>query len=247
MTPARKRLLLFGALAALAAILALAAIVLLLRRDAQARDLVCLRTDIGVAGVESGGCYPPEAFAGFAENAVTDAGGAATVRLSHPTDIQASEMVRTCAAWRARRDAGWYALAAADMRRELVFERACGTLAMLERARAPERTHFRDGALARGDVEAVAGAAPLRIGPAADDAVSGPVAVEAEAPGVWRWSVGGQRARLQEIAHADFNGDGFGDVLVFLAAVAEGGTASVGVVGLVEKTAEDAPARFAIP
>lgn len=241
----RKRLLLFGALAALAAILALAAIVQLLRREAPAGDLVCLRTDIGVAEVESGRCYPPAVFAGFAENVVTDAGGAATVRLSHPTDMQAAETVRNCAAWRARRAEGWYARAAADMRRELVFERACGALAALERAHAPARTHFHGGALARGDVEAVAAAAPLRIGLAADEARSGPVAVEAEAPGAWRWSAGGQRVLLQEIAHADFNGDGLGDVLVFLAAAVEGGTASAGAVGIIEKTAEDAPARFA--
>ncbi|MBB5519087.1 hypothetical protein [Amphiplicatus metriothermophilus] len=246
MTPARKRLLLFGALATLAAILAVAAIILLLRREAEERRAaVCLRTDIGVAGLESGSCRPPAAFADFAESPVTDSGGAASVSLSHPTDPRAGAVtVRTCAAWRARRAEGWHALAAADMRRELAFERACGALAALERARAPERTHFRDGALARGDVAAVAGAAPLRIGPAADDAEAGTVAIEAEAPGVWRWSAGGQRVRLQEIAHADFNGDGLGDVLVFLAAAAESGTASAGAVGIVEKTAENAPARF---
>ena len=130
------------------------------------------------------------------------------------------------------------------MRREAWFERACGVLSMLERARTPDATHFAGDRLTAADMTSLAKETPFRLGDDDAAATATPSTVSGGADGVWTLSAGGQSAVVQEIAHADFNADGLGDVLVFVSLSVEGGTATAAEVGVVEKKAADGPCAY---
>ncbi|MBY0422346.1 MAG: hypothetical protein K2Q06_08590, partial [Parvularculaceae bacterium] len=131
-------------------------------------------------------------------------------------------------------ESGWYSLAESEMRREAFFKRACGVLSMLERARKPDLSHFANEAMNEADMQSLAKGPPFRIG--GDPGVPDVTATVGRNPdGAWTLSADGQKAMMQEVAHADFNADGLGDMLVFVAISVEHGSATAAEVGLVEK------------
>lgn len=218
------------------------------RREADPNAKICLLADIGLAEARKGQCYERRTFAALADSPVRDdEGKPVSVSLSHPTDFERDpSTATTCAQYRGLVESGWYALTTAEMRREAYFERACGVLSMLERARAPEVSHFSGDRMSASDVASLADGPPFRIGAdAATDAASEPATVGGGDNGVWTLSAGGQAATVQEIAHADFNADGMGDMLVFVRMSVEGGTATAAEVGIVEKKSAEGPCAYA--
>ncbi|MEE2692387.1 MAG: hypothetical protein VX640_12685 [Pseudomonadota bacterium] len=205
---------------------------------------ICLKTKISFAAGADKGCYSRDEIEAFdAAPLLDDHGAPVSVSLSHPTDMSRPQATAsTCADWRRLTGEGWYALSTADMRREAWFVRACGTLALLKAARRADLTHFEDAAASEADMESLAATAPFRIGPAEEGAPT--AEVSRAGPAEWRLSVDGQFAVVQEIAHADFNADGLGDLLVFVSLNAGGGTATASRTGLLVKLKPAGPVRF---
>lgn len=203
---------------------------------------ICLRSSLDFLSGAPPGCYAPQEIAAFVLTPLRDASGeAAAVELSPPSGGQgAPKTVRTCSDWRRLKGEGWYALSGRDMRREGWFERACGALAMLEKARKADLSHFEGGMLSQNDMDALAEASPFRIGEAQVAAMT----AARTGPSEWRLLGGGQTAVIQEIAHADFSGDGLGDLLVFVTMRVEDGSAWASSTGYIEKTKASGPLRF---
>ncbi|HXI86337.1 MAG TPA: hypothetical protein VNH64_02680 [Parvularculaceae bacterium] len=205
---------------------------------------VCLMSELPLIKGADKRCYKPEALAALEDAPVIGGDGeAASVALSSPTDASApTKDASTCREYNQLTNEGWYAMTAADMRREDYFKRACGTLVLLGEARAPEATYFENGELSEGDVRSLAQTAKFRIGP--EEAPEAAPVVAKDEGSAWRITTGEQVAIIQPIAHADFNADGRGDMLVFVAMRIEGGTATASEIGLVEKAGEDGPVTF---
>ena len=240
----------------------------------QSEPEVCLRTGLKFFGDAKAACMSKAALRKWRVAPVLDnRGRAVSLQLAHPTDYaRPLEAVSNCQTYRTLTKEGWYAASTREMRREAFFERACGALDYLLKARPMKMSYFAEGALSAGDAEAVAAGKPFGFvgGPPSPSPSEGDVQAETNdapkgdaqdltvaeesgsavrlagkaAAGVWRLSRGEQSAQIQEIAHADFNDDGFGDVLVYVTLGVSGASARTGLVGLVEKTAADAPARF---
>jgi hypothetical protein len=206
---------------------------------------ICLRADIGVAEAKSGGCYTRREFAAMASSQVRDAEGAPVkVSLSHPTDYERDASIAlTCAEYRGLTEAGWYALSTSEMKREAFFHRACGVLSMLERARTPDVSYFNDGRMQDADAASLSKNSPFGFG-GDENAPAVAANVARGENGVWKLDGADQKAVMQEIAHADFNADGLGDMLVFVSLSVEGGTATAAEVGLVVKRAADGPCAY---
>ena len=231
---------------------------------------ICLSTDLQFFEGASAGCYAPEELQKWANAQVLDNNFApVAMNFSHPTDIDRDpELVNTCNDFRRLNRRGWYAASSREMRREAYFTRACRALIYLSEANTAIATHFDGGRLSSGDIASVASKAdfrfiesPLKIVsmPNAGEDVSGALVKPIKASlteqsyegvsrvGSGKWGIDQENSKvqLQEMAHADFNGDGVGDVLVFVAIQAEGGTANVGHIGFLEKTEANGPVTFA--
>ncbi|MEL6359585.1 MAG: hypothetical protein AAFR21_00765 [Pseudomonadota bacterium] len=205
---------------------------------------VCLKTNVRMIDGLEPGCYEPEELDLFAERPVmSERGGEVVVSLSHPTDIMAPVAnVRTCAKYNEYKDKDWYALSTREAIRQEFFERSCGALQLLREARAPEWTYFDAGEMSSKDIEELAKGPPFAI--VESDAPFAEAEVSLTETGMWRLSAVSQDAIIQEIAHADFDGDGDGEILGFVVIQVQGGTARASHVGVFEKESEDTPCRF---
>ena len=206
---------------------------------------VCLRTELQFFASAKKGCLNKAEIGGWRTAPVLDnAGAAVQLNMAHPTDLQRDfAIVKTCAEFRAKEASGWYAGSTREMRREAFFSRACGVLSYLLDAKTPQRSFFKDGALTLEDVRSLGEGPPFGIA-SAEDATDATMDAAPAEDGVWRLSAGPQVARVQEIAHADFNNDGVGDVLAFVAIGVNDASAAAGAVGYLEKTDPDSPVRF---
>lgn len=233
--------------AVLAAALALAAILAAARDDAPGfADLVgrdgrvCFVRGVALfAGV--GRCFAPREARALMEAPISDGGAQPlSLTLSPPAEVAAAPAsVSTCAEHQALTARGWAAISSADMRREAFFRRACAA-ARAMRAAAPASTSpFGRAGLGRDDIAALS---DLGFGVGER---SGAAAVESAGSGAdWRLKGEDFEARIQQIAHADFTGDGAGDVLVFITIIATDGTAEAARAGLVVKETRAARPRF---
>lgn len=202
---------------------------------------ICFARDLPLIKGADKDCYKPAEIASLAQKPVLDATGAeATVSLSSD-NTGGMQIAHNCAQFRTMEAAGWYALSTKDMRHEAVFQRACGVLAMLEKAQ-PAKTNFFKTGLTEADMKSLAEGAPFRFGPEFE--MPSPAAV-AKAGQSWKLSSAEETATIEEIAHADFNGDGRGDIVVFVTLGPVGGTATASEVGILEKPSEAGPVRFA--
>lgn len=195
---------------------------------------ICIKGDIGFAGVPAG-CYSHDEIAAMADAPLADQqGGDATVSLTHPTDATAAPAeFATCRDYREARRDGWYALTTRDMRMEGFFIRACGALAMLDKAQKAQHAYFTNGSPESEDIAGVA--ATLKFGEAAANPAD--LRVEKGQGHVWRVSGDAISVTIHELANADFDNDGVEEILSFVAGAPSGGTASFYQTGLLEKDA----------
>ncbi len=208
-----------------------------------ARETVCIKSNVRLVEGMSAACYARAQYEAMRDRAVIAADGSAVrVSLAHPSDAAApAETAATCAEYDSLISEGYGALSNADMRREEYFRRACGALALLSKAAPARRSNFSDGTAAIEDVRSMAAADALGFSEA-EPAAS--VEVAEVGAGVWRVLIGQGETMVFEIAHADFNGDGGGEILAYLTVGAAGGTARTGTIGLMEKASASGPCGF---
>lgn len=205
---------------------------------------ICLKSPVPMFAGAVARCFAPEEISALRSEMVLDAEGEPmSVGLSHPTDYSRSiEPVSNCATYDARIAAGWYAISTREMRREAWFKRACGTLSLLSAARRPDVSYFEGGASVLADFQSVAGNNWFAIGVEAQAGALESV----EHTGDYQWEIlsPAAAATVQEIAHADFTGDGRGDILVFVSVQASDGAVASFDVGLLDKPVAGGPVRL---
>lgn len=208
-----------------------------------AGETVCIKSNVRLVEGMSAACYGRAQYEAMRDRAVISADGAPVrLALAHPTDASApAESVTTCAEYDTLVAEGWSAVTGADMRREEYFRRACGALHILVKARPAQSSNFADGKAAEADVRSLAAAEALGFG---EVEASVPVDVASAGEGVWKLTIGQGETMVYEIAHADFTGDGVGEILAYLSVGAAGGTARTGTIGLLEKPAAGGPCGF---
>lgn len=203
---------------------------------------VCLKTDMPLFVNAPARCYDHEALLALLDERILDLqGNAVTVTMAHPSDATVAQAsCRTCRDYREMSFDGWYAATTRAMRREGYFVRACGALSAMFDAQAADREFFNNGSPESEEVAALKGV--LRIGETAPDAD----AVIVEQPGAFQWRIAAdnQFVEIQELANADFDNDGVGEILVFLAGGTNGGSALFYDVGLIQKDAAGASLEF---
>ncbi len=211
-------------------------------RDAE----VCLKTPLKFFEGAASGCMDKQRIGRWAASPVLDNRGApVSLRMSHPEDyLREPEIVRTCAEYEERLDRAWYAGSTREMRREAFFQRACGFLRYIAKAAPAETTYFANGQTSHADLVSLSEGPPFQFAPEEQVDRTSDLEIAPLADGVWRMASSFQKVRLQELAHADFNDDGVGDILAHVAIGVEDATASVGMVGYLEKTAPGGPVRF---
>lgn len=208
-----------------------------------AGETVCIKSNVRLVEGMGAACYGRAQYEAMRDRAVITADGAAMrVALAHPTDARApAETASTCAEYDTLIAEGWEAVTSADLRREEYFRRACGALDMLVKARPARTTNFEGGKAAEADVRSMATAEATGFGEAG---ASVPVEVASAGDGVWKLIIGQNETVIYEIAHADFTGDGAGEILAYVSVGASGGTARTGVIGLMEKASAGGPCGF---
>lgn len=241
-----------GALGAagLAAVVGLA----VLNRDGEAPDAaidgadvqICLKSDMTFFEGADARCYARSELLELRDRPVIDQDGQKVVVAMSDSDDAAAAPAQysTCRDYDAARRADRYARTTREMRREAYFIRACGALELLLRARPAETSHFADGSPSAAEMTALSEDGLLRLGP---DPAPVPADIEKTGPAEWRIDYADQRVMLQEIANADFDGDGVEEILAFLLAAPQNGTASVSAVALIEKDSADGPATLTRP
>jgi len=211
-------------------------------RGGAAPETVCIESNVRLVEGMSRGCFTAAQYEALRDRAVIDgAGDSLNVNLAAPETGGEDATAGTCAEFDALTGKGWYALSGADMRREEYFKRACGALSMLAAAKPAHSTHFAGGKAAAEDIRSMALQESTGFGetePAAS------VSVDEIEERVWKVTIGGGETLIYEIAHADFTGDGLGEILAYVSVGAAGGTARSGTIGLLDKPAEGGPCAF---
>jgi hypothetical protein len=206
-------------------------------------ETVCIKSNVRLVEGMSAACYGRAQYEAMRDRAVIASNGSAvSVSLAPPSGIAApAETAATCAEYDSLVAEGYSALSSADMRREEYFRRACGALSLLAEAAPARRSNFADGKAAMEDVRSMASADAMGFG---ETEPARNVEVTEVSAGVWKVLIGQGETMVYEIAHADFNGDGGGEILAYLTVGAAGGTARTGTIGLMEKTTASGPCGF---
>ncbi len=149
----------------------------------------------------------------------------ARVKMVHPTDFAEPErQVATCTVFANLKSKGWSPLTSADRVDETRFLRYCGLMSVARLAKVARTSIFTPEGLTADELAKVPGGDwPIfgeRLG---EDAPI--VAADPDYPAVWKVDTPTLVMRLWDVAHADFDEDGEGERLVFIAARARGGSA----------------------
>lgn len=208
-----------------------------------AGETVCIKSNVRLVEGMGAECYVRAQYEAMRDRAVIAADGSAVrVSLASSTNAAApAETASTCAEYDSLIAEGYGAATSADMRRDAYFRRACGALSLLSKAAPARRTNFAGGKAAIEDVRSMATADALRFG---EPQPAATVEVTEVSAGVWKLLIGQGETMIYEIAHADFDGDGGGEILAYLTIGAAGGTARTGTIGLMEKSSASGPCGF---
>lgn len=208
---------------------------------AAALETVCIETKVRLVEGMSPACYARADFEAMRDRRVISANGDPVRLTLSPESAGPEETVETCVQYDALVSGGYAALSGADMRREEYFRRACGALGLLAGAAPARVSNFNGGKASAEDVRSMAAAEATGFG---EPQPGAPVDVAAVGDGVWRIAIGQGETMVYEIAHADFTGDGAGEILAYLSVGAAGGTARSGAIGLMEKSTPAGPCGF---
>ncbi len=207
-----------------------------------AAETACIVSNVRLVEGMSRGCLTPAQIEALRDRAVIGGDGAPVdVNLAAPESGGADNVARSCADYDALTEKGWYALTGADMKREEYFARACGALALLADATPAQSSHFIGGKADIADIRSMAEHDAIEFGESAPSVTVDVVAIEA---GVWKVLIGAGETMVYELAHADFTGDGIGEILAYVSVGAAGGTARSGSIGLLVKPDEGGPCSF---
>jgi len=200
---------------------------------------ICIESNVRLVEGMSRQCLSAAQYEALRDRAVL-AGDGRPVELNLASPAAESRTVRSCAEYDAMRADGYYALTGADMRREEYFRRACGALELLVRATPARLSHFVGGRADADDVRSMARNAAFGLG----ETAGGASEVSQVGEGVWKIAAVESQAMVFEIAHADFTGDGLGEILAYVSIGAAGGTARSGAIGFMEKPSAGGPCAF---
>lgn len=207
-----------------------------------APETVCIESKVRLVEGMSAGCLSAAQYEALRDRAVINSvGEAIAVSLSAPRTGGEDATARTCAEFDSLTEEGWYAYSGVDMRREEYFRRACGALSMLVTAKPAHSTHFTGGKADKEDIRSMALQEATGFGEAEPSAA---VDVNKIEDRVWTVTIGDGETIVYEIAHADFTGDGLGEILAYVSVGAAGGTARTGTIGLLEKPSEGGACAF---
>ena len=209
---------------------------------AAADDGACVKNRVSLVEGMPQECLTSAQYEALRDRPVISADGSPiTVNLIGAAANTETETVRNCVEYDARMRDGWYALTSADMRREEYYKRACVSLSLLVKAKPAQSTNFAGDHADAEDIKALAMGDAIgfaEVGAPVD------VGVTSVADGVWKVTIGQGETMIYEIAHADFNGDGLGEILAYLSIGSVDGTARTGSVGFLEKRSPEGPCYF---
>lgn len=203
-------------------------------------ETVCIESSVRLVEGMSQSCLTPAQYEALRDRAVIGGDGA-PIDLNLTAPSGDATAVRSCAEYDASTEKGWYARAGVDLRREEYFKRACGALSLLVEARPARSSYFSGGKADIADIRSMALQDAIGFGEAVPSAS---VDVAGIGDRVWKVAIGESETMVYEIAHADFTGDGLGEILAYVSVGPIGGTARAGSIGLLEKPTEDAPCAF---
>lgn len=207
-----------------------------------APNTVCIESNVRLVEGMSPGCRSLAQIEALRDRAVIDGdGGAISVNLAAPDAGGDDATARTCSEFDALTEKGWYALSGADMRREEYFNRACGALSYLAAAAPAQSTHFAGGKASAEDIRSMAMEEATGFGEAEPSTAVNVNEIEDR---VWKVEIGQGETMVYEIAHADFTGDGLGEILAYVSVGGAGGTARTGTIGLLEKSSDGGACVF---
>ena len=197
---------------------------------------ICLKSNIALWKDVERECLSPSQINALWDKPVMMRGEPVAVELTHPSDYSVEPVeCQTCRQYAERQWDGWFAMTSRDMRREAVFIYACGTLSLLEKAAPARESFFEGGSPGADDIQALAPLLLLRlIDSTASEALE--IDVERINDAEWRLSTTDYDGSIQEVANADFTGDGVEDVLIFLYGAPVDGTAVLSSVAILEKS-----------
>lgn len=207
--------------------------------DEDSSDEICLKADLPFVKGDQTGCISKAEITSWrVEPFMDDQARPRSVKMSHPTDAtQPSATVRDCKGFNEYRYEGWFAATSAEMRREAYFIRNCGVIEMLLNAREAQQNYFGDEGITRSGLTAIAESGIFTFGEEASPL--GEITIDRDGPN-WRLNQDDQMIVLEEIAVLDFDSDGIAEILLFVFAGPERGTARIGEIAVVEKDSPDA-------
>ncbi len=172
----------------------------------------------------------------FDRSVATGEWRAVSLNMADPEDFAAPpEAIETCDGFIAARRKGMGAMSSADMVRESRFLEFCGLMS-LARLAAPARfSRFSDDMLSQQDFSRI----PETQWPALNDSFEEAPALKrsTEDPRLWQLEAPEVTARLHDIAHADFDDDGEGEILLYVTARARGGSAGFATYAIADYAA----------
>lgn len=202
---------------------------------------ICLETDIPLFEGDQKGCLDRRDLAELRRAALLNRDGdPITLSLAHPTDATADAFeCSTCGQYDDLIFEGWYAETSRDMRREAYFVRACALLSLLSRAEKAEESFFGEDGLTETVMENLSTDRLPRLAENADVAATD-MSLIRDNDGNWRYEDDDRFVTVEELALADFDGDGVQDILVLVVAGPNDGTAKIVDYGILKRaTASD--------
>ena len=194
-----------------------------------------------------GACYARTELAALFNAPVLGAGRvAAAVKMSSPDDSASQADAapsRTCNDYLTARRDGWFALTAADQRREAYFIRACGALSLMLEAAPAQESYFAGGSPSPEEMRAFHREGRFAVGEPVDIPAEDVVMTGRDGPR-WTFRLGAQATAIEEIANADFDADGIEEILVFVRTAPVDGAAAFYESGLLHKDGPAAPIAF---
>lgn len=201
---------------------------------------VCLSQDMDLVGIKTGSCWQTHELGALMDKPISISAGVQLELTSSQTMTEKAAIV-SCRDYVQRVDAGWYAMTSRDMAVEGSFKSTCGLISAIAGAQQARISYLgRSNGLA--DIHLLGeemlpsfGGAAVRKRPRslAEMAQDGDCEIQEASRRTLRLSCDNTVLVYRLLALADFNGDGYEDMLVAEGGRAEGGTAQISdVIGL---------------